>query len=91
MDAEVETLAGAAQGARSALRETRRSGYRERDWGTRAGRIALAIPKLRKGSGFPGFPEPRRTAETAPAAVVRGALRPCRRARSADDPVKAMG
>jgi transposase-like protein len=65
MDAEVETLTGAAKGARSALRETRRNGYRERDWDTRAGRIDLAIPKLRKGSYFPSFLEPRRTAEKA--------------------------
>jgi putative transposase len=48
MDAEVETLTGAAKGMRSALRETHRNGYRERDWDTRTGRIALAIPKLRK-------------------------------------------
>jgi transposase-like protein len=46
MDAEVETLAGAAKGMRSALRETHRNGYRERDRDTRAGRIALAIRKL---------------------------------------------
>ena len=50
MDAEVETLTGAAKGARSALRETHRNGYRERDSDTQAGRITLAIPKLRKGS-----------------------------------------
>ena len=65
MDAEVETLTGAAKGARSALRETHRNGYRERDWDTRAGRIDLAIPKPRKGSYFPSFLEPRRTAEKA--------------------------
>ena len=54
------------------LRENQRNGYRERDWDTRAGRITLAIPKLRKGSYFPSFLEPRRTAEKALAAVIQG-------------------
>lgn len=84
MEAEVELLTGAAKGARTALRETHRNGYRDRDWDTRAGRIDLAIPKLRKGSCFPSFLEPRRTAEKALVAVIRG--RPTstasRRARS---------
>jgi putative transposase len=45
MELEVELRTGAAKGARSPLREVRRNGYRERDWDTRAGRIALEIPK----------------------------------------------
>ena len=61
---------GAAKGARSPLREVQRNGYRDRDWDTRAGRIALEIPKLRKGSYFPSFLEPRRTAEKALVAVI---------------------
>jgi transposase-like protein len=61
LDAEVELLTGAAKGERTALRETQRNGCRERDWDTRAGRIEVAIPKLRKGSYFPSFLEPRRT------------------------------
>ena len=63
MEAEVEALTGAAKGVRTPFRETQRNGYRDRDWDTRAGRIELAIPKLRKGSYFPSFLEPRRTAE----------------------------
>ena len=50
MEAEVEVRTGAAKGARSSMREAQRNGYRDRDWDTRAGRIALEIPKLRKGS-----------------------------------------
>jgi putative transposase len=73
MEAEVEAAAGAAKGARTPLRETRRNGYRERDWDTRAGRIQLAIPRLRKGSYFPSFLEPRRTAEKASVAAVQEA------------------
>ena len=72
----VEARTGAAKGARSPLREVQRNGYRDRDWDTRAGRIALEIPKLRKGSYFPSFLEPRRTAEKALVAVIQEALRP---------------
>jgi len=91
MDAEVESVTGAAKGARTALRETQRNGYRERDWDTRAGRIELAIPKLRKGSYFPSFLEPRRTAEKALVAVIQEAYVHGISTRSVDDLVKAMG
>jgi putative transposase len=47
--------------------------YRDRDWGTRAGTMELRIPKLRKGSYFPGFLEPRRMAEKALTAVIQEA------------------
>src|SRR5215208_5290231 len=73
MDLEVETLTGAPAGVRSPERLNHRNGYRERAWDTRAGRIDLAIPKLRKGSYFPAFLEPRRTAEKAPTAVIQEA------------------
>mgnify|MGYP005861377679 CR=1 FL=1 len=56
MEAEVEVRTGAAKGARTPMREGQRNGYRDRDWDTRAGRIALEIPKLRKGSYFPELP-----------------------------------
>jgi len=65
MALEVENLTGAPAGVRSPERLNHRNGYRERAWDTRAGRIDLAIPKLRKGSYFPAFLEPRRTAEGA--------------------------
>ena len=65
MALEVEGLTGAAHGERSPERITHRNGYRERSWETRAGTVALKIPKLRKGSYFPGFLEPRRMAEKA--------------------------
>jgi transposase-like protein len=66
----VEARTGAAKGARTQLREVQRNGYRDRDWDTRAGRIELEIPKLRKGSYFPSFLEPRRTAEKALVALA---------------------
>lgn len=65
MDLEIEARTGAAAGTRSPDRQNHRNGYTERPWDTRAGRIDLAIPKLRKGSYFPSFLEPRRTAEKA--------------------------
>ena len=80
-----------AKGARSPLREVQRNGYRDRDWDTRAGRIALEIPKLRKGSYLPSFLEPRRTAEKALMAVIQEAYVQGISTRSVDDLVKAMG
>ncbi len=65
MELEVEARTGAPAGTRSPDRLTHRNGYRERAWETRAGRIGLAIPRLRKGSYLPSFLEPRRTAEKA--------------------------
>jgi len=91
MEAEIEARTGAAKGARSPMREAQRNGYRERDWDTRAGRIALEIPKLRKGSYFPSFLEPRRTAEKALVAVIQEAYVHGISTRSVDDLVKAMG
>ena len=91
MEAEVEARTGAAKGARTALREVQRNGYRDRDWDTRAGRITLEIPKLRKGSYFPSFLEPRRTAEKALVAVIQEAYVHGVSTRSVDDLVKAMG
>ena len=91
MDLEVEARTGAPAGARSPDRLTHRNGYRERAWETRAGRIELAIPKLRKGSYFPSFLEPRRTAEKALTAVIQEAYIHGISTRSVDDLVKAMG
>jgi transposase-like protein len=73
MEAEVTQLIGAAPYERSDSRLNSRNGYRERLWETRAGSVDLKIPKLRKGSYFPGFLEPRRTAEKALAGVIQEA------------------
>ncbi len=91
MELEVEGLTGAAHGERSTDRINQRNGYRDRAWETRAGTVELRIPKLRKGSYFPGFLEPRRLAEKALSAVVQEAYVHGVSTRSVDDLVKAMG
>src|SRR5271165_3786475 len=91
MELEVGALTGAARGERSPERINHRNGYRERDWETRAGTVELRIPKLRKGSYYPCFLEPRRMAEKALTAVIQEAYVQGVSTRSVDDLVKAMG
>jgi len=91
MELEVEGLCGAGHGERSAERLNQRNGYRDRVWETRAGSVDLRIPKLRKGSYFPGFLEPRRAAEKAMVAVIQEAYVQGVSTRSVDELVKAMG
>ena len=91
MDFDVESLCGAGYDEKSAERLNSRNGVRERAWETRAGRVELKIPKLRQGSYFPGFLEPRRTAEKALAAVIQEAYVHGVSTRSVDELVKAMG
>lgn len=91
MELEVETGTGAVHGSRSPDRTNHRNGYRDRAWETRAGRIDLEIPKLRKGTYLPSFLEPRRTAEKALVAVNQEAYVKGISTRSVDDLIKAMG
>ena len=70
MEAEVRTQIGAGRYERTEERTTQRNGYRLRPWDTRLGSMELAMPKLRTGSYFPSFLEPRRRAEQALVSVV---------------------
>jgi putative transposase len=91
MEMEVSGLTGAGLGERTPERLVQRNGYRDRIWETRAGTVELRIPKLRKGSYFPGFLEPRRMAEKALTAVIQEAYIQGVSTRSVDDLVKALG
>jgi transposase-like protein len=91
MDAEVTSLCQAEAGERSPLRENSRNGYRERDWETRLGSVDLQIPKLRKGSYFPCFLEPRRAWEHAFVNVVAEAYVCGISTRKVEKLIEAMG
>jgi transposase-like protein len=72
MERDAEGLIGAGRYERGDGRLTWRNGYRDRELRTRLGVLNLRVPKLRQGSYFPGFLEPRRTSEKAPVAVIQG-------------------
>jgi transposase-like protein len=91
MELEVGGHTGAPFGEKSADRLAQRNGYRERDWETRAGTVELRIPRLRTGSYFPSFLEPRRMVEKALVAVIQEAWINGVSTRAVDDLVKAMG
>ena len=91
MDFDVDNLIGAGRYERSDGRTTQRNGYRPRELDTRLGTLELKIPKLRKGSYFPGFLEPRKTAERALVAVIQEAWIKGVSTRKVDDLVQAMG
>jgi transposase-like protein len=91
MDLEAEVRCGAGLHERSEDRENRRNGYRDRALETRAGTLNLRIPKLRSGSYFPSFLEPRKLSEQALVAVVQEAYVKGVSTRKVDDLVQAMG
>jgi transposase-like protein len=91
MELEVATKAGAPYGEKSAERLAQRNGYRDRVWETRAGTVELRIPRLRRGSYFPSFLEPRRMAEKALTAVIQEAYIQGISTRAVDDLVQALG
>src|SRR5512147_2568019 len=91
MELEVEGLTGAGWGEKSPERLVQRNGYRDHGWETRAGTVELRIPKLRKGTYFPFFLEPRRLAEKALTAVIQEAYVQGISTRSVDELVKALG
>jgi putative transposase len=91
MEADVEGLVGAARHERSAERLNYRNGYRERTLDTRLGTLQLRVPKLRQGSYFPPFLEPRKTSEKALVAVIQEAWIGGVSTRRVDEIVQAMG
>jgi putative transposase len=91
MEVEVSELIGAELGERTPDRATHRNGYRARRWDTRAGEIELQIPKLRRGSYFPSFLEPRRRSEQALLNVVQQAYVTGVSTRKVDQLVESLG
>jgi len=91
MEVEVSELIGAEHGERNPERLAHRNGYRARRWDTRAGEIELAIPKIRRGSYFPSFLEPRRRSEQALVSVVRQAYVCGVSTRKVDQLVESLG
>ena len=91
MEADAEGLIGAGRHERTGERTTYRNGYRDRTLDTRLGSLQLRIPKLRQGSYFPPFLEPRRTTEKALVAVIQEAWVSGVSTRRVDDLVQAMG
>src|SRR3954453_21278066 len=91
MEAEVSTRIGAAPHERTPERKTQRNGYRDREWQTRLGEVDLRIPRLRTGSYFPSFLEPRRRAEKALLNVIQTAYLEGVSTRKIDDLVQALG
>ena len=91
MEADVEGLIGAGRYERSGERLNWRNGFRDRTLETRLGALQLRIPKLRQGSYFPPFLEPRKTSERALVAVIQEAWIGGVSTRRVDDLVQAMG
>jgi putative transposase len=91
MEADVEGVIGAGRHERTGDRTTYRNGYRDRSLDTRLGSLQLRIPKLRQGSYFPAFLEPRKTSEKALVAVIQEAWVSGVSTRRVDDLVQAMG
>jgi len=91
IEAEVTQRVGARRYERSPERITQRNGYRERPYQTRVGELTLRVPKLREGSYFPSFLEPRRKAEKALLAVVQSAYVEGVSTRKVDTLLQALG
>lgn len=91
LEAEVAAQSGAGRYERSLERTTQRNGYRARAWDTRVGSLELQIPKLRQGSYFPSWLEPRRRAEQALVAVVAEAYVQGVSTRKVEALVQALG
>jgi transposase-like protein len=91
MEVEISELIGAQHGERTEDRATHRNGYRPRRWDTRAGEIELQIPKMRQGSYFPSFLQPRKRSEQALVSVVQQAYVCGVSTRRVDQLVESLG
>lgn len=84
-------MIGAARYERTEERLTERNGHRQKTIATKAGDLEVKIRKLRKGSYFPSFLQPRRRIDQALYAVVMEAYVKGVSTRSVDELVGARG
>jgi putative transposase len=91
IETEFSDVIGAARYERTEERVTHRNGSRPRLLSTKAGDVALRIPKLREGTFFPSLLEPRRRIDQALWAVVMEAFVTGTSTRKVDDLVAALG
>src|ERR687884_2125093 len=91
MGTDAGGLIGAGRHERSPERLNWRNGYRERALDTRLGTLQLRVPKLRQGSYFPPFLEPRKLSEKALVAVIQEAWIGGVSTRRVDELAQAMG
>ena len=91
IELEATETIGAARYERSEERVTDRNGHRPKLLTTKAGDVQLRIPKLRKGTFYPGFLEPRRRIDQALYSVVMEAYVHGVSTRAVDDLVVALG
>lgn len=91
MDVEVTAQIGAEKYQRTDERSNQRNGTRTRPYETRVGSIDLQIPKLRQGTYFPSFLEPRRMWEQALVNVIQEAYVHGVSTRKVDELVQSLG
>ncbi|MGH8981100.1 MAG: IS256 family transposase [Acidimicrobiales bacterium] len=91
VEAEAASVIGPGRYERTDTRLAERNGHRQKTLATKAGDVEIAIPKVRKGSHFPSFLEPRRRIDQALYAVVMEAYVKGVSTRSVDDLVAALG
>lgn len=93
MELEVESIVGASKFERSEHRKTYRNGTRDvkTPLKTSVGNIELSIPKLRNGSYYPSFIEPRRLTDKALVGVIQQAYINGVSTRKVDHLVESLG
>lgn len=91
MDTDVSGQIKAAWHERTPDRGNYRNGYRERRLASGVGELQLHIPKLRRGSYFPEFLEPRRLTDKSLLAVIQEAWIQGVSTRKVEALVQSMG
>lgn len=93
MELEAETIVGASKNQHSSERNTYFNGKRnvKTPLKTSVGNIHLAVPKLRNGSYYPSFIEPRRLTDKTLVSVIQQAYVNGVSTRKVDNLVESMG